>query len=106
MHGLERIDAFVYDDIAMPALSVDEPWIDCLFGLQHGNNGLRDLRINVYPITRTLMETGQPHFEPPLEDSPRTERLNESLQDMIKRRAETYTWVTNTVVDNQTPGES
>ena len=49
MKGLRTIEVFIYLRTEMRGLHMDDPWIVRLLKLQQGANGLRDMRIRVYP---------------------------------------------------------
>ena len=49
MTGLRTIEVFAYLDEAGRLPTLGDSWIVRLFQLQHGQNGLRDLKIRVYP---------------------------------------------------------
>jgi len=93
MTGLERIDVLVYADIDLSPIAVDEPWIGPLFNLQHGANGLRDLKIHVFPVCGGFYarQPGSPHNLQPHARSAQTDQLDTLLQDMIKKGVEEHT---------------
>lgn len=49
MTGLQTIEVFAYLDESGRLPTLGDSWIVRLFQLQHGQNGLRDLKIRVYP---------------------------------------------------------
>ena len=49
MTGLQTIEVFAYLDDSGRLPTLGDSWIVRLFQLQHGQNGLRDLKIRLYP---------------------------------------------------------
>ena len=49
MTGLQTIEVFAYLDDSGRLPTLGDAWIVRLFQLQHGQNGLRDLKIQLYP---------------------------------------------------------
>lgn len=47
--GLRSIEAFIYLGGTFTIPTRNTPWVDQLFEMQHGTNGLRELKINVLP---------------------------------------------------------
>ena len=81
--GLRSIEVFVYVWTGLPRLASDAPWIANLLEMQHGANGLRELKIRVVPgplVARLDLDCSR------LADAARFESL---LQHMIKKGAET-----------------
>ncbi len=49
MTGLQTIEVFAYLDESGRLPTLGDSWVVRLFQLQHGQNGLRDLKIRLYP---------------------------------------------------------
>ena len=49
MTGLQTIEVFAYLDDSGRLPTLGDSWVVRLFQLQHGQNGLRDLKIRLYP---------------------------------------------------------
>ena len=98
MHGLEHIDVFIYADVEMPSSSISESWFTSLFNLQQGANGLRDLKIHVYPVTAYHVVAGSQPLIQPHESTPQTEHLDKTLQERIKKGIEAYSEKDTTTV--------
>ena len=87
MTGLQTIEIFAYLDETGRLPTLGDSWIVRLFLLQHGQNGLRDLRIRLYAGP-----------DPPwmLPNGPRTAthqsvtQLDTLLQEKIRKGAEKH----------------
>ncbi|KAL6714722.1 hypothetical protein ACLMJK_008147 [Lecanora helva] len=90
MTGLERIDAFVFVDVDMQSMYMEEPWVHRLFKLQRGPKGLRDLRIHTQAISVDYLPPGSPHVALPHPHTTESEQFDEFLQDRIREGAEDY----------------
>ena len=88
MTGLRSIEAFVYVWTALEMPASDDPWIAHLLEMQHGANGLRELKIRVVP--GPLL--GGMDYNPGAEIA----RFDSLLQRMIKKGAETDGHIQNT----------
>lgn len=84
--GLQSIEVFVYVWTGLPRLArlaSDAPWIAHLLAMQHGANGLRELKIRVVPGPLVA------HLECLDGRDEDTVRFVSLLQHMIKKGAET-----------------
>lgn len=83
LKGLRKIEAFIYlgGTFTMPATNA--PWIAHLLEMQHGTNGLREIKINVLPGPWMTSN-------PPDSFLANAARLDSLLQNMIKKGAENY----------------
>ena len=81
--GLRSIEAFVYVGTTLTMPACDAPWIAHLLEMQHGANGLRELKITVLP--GPLMA----YVDPTDNFLASVARFDSLLQHMIKKGAET-----------------
>ena len=85
MTGLQSVEVFVYLDDSTRLPTLGDSWIVRLFKLQHGDNGLRDLKIHVYP------GPDAPWTLPPISRTANLQyvlQLDKLLQDEIRKGAE------------------
>ena len=81
--GLRSVEAFIYVGMSMTMPASDAPWIARLLEMQHGPNGLRELKITVLPgpfmadVNPTAIYLAT------------VARFDSLLQHMIKKGAET-----------------
>ncbi len=98
MTGLESVEVFVYLEPRMRVPSTEEEWVSRIFSLQHGPNGLRDLKIQVIYDRSTgippLPGAGWIFPAAPLTGTPQAptdmERLELRLQEMVRKGAESH----------------
>ena len=81
--GLRSIEAFVYVGTALTMPASDAPWIVHLLEMQHGANGLRELKIRVLPGPLLA------HVVPTDSFLATVARFDSLLQHMIEKGAET-----------------
>lgn len=84
LKGLRTIEAFIYLGITSTIPALDAPWIERLFEMQYGANGMRELKINVLPDPWMTLTN------PPDSFLANAARLDSLLQGMIKKGAEDY----------------
>ena len=69
-------------------MSLEESWVTSLLNLQHGPNGLRDLRIHTNAIAVDYMPPGSLHTALPHPSTAESDQLDRLLQDKVKEGAE------------------
>jgi hypothetical protein len=89
MTGLQTVEMFIYLDDTTRLPNLGDPWIVRLFKLQHGDNGLRELKIHMYPRPDTPWTI--PHG---IRSTNLTlvMQLDKLLQDEIRKGAEKNLW--------------
>lgn len=107
MTGLESVEVFIYLEQRMRVPSTDDEWVSRLFRLQHGPNGLRELKIHVIydrltgipplPGPGWIFPTAPPTGT--LQAPTQMERLEVNLQEMIRRGAESHVGKGETAAD-------
>jgi hypothetical protein len=85
MTGLRIVELFMYSDFYHTRLpTLGDSWIARLFSLQVDKNGLRDLRIHVFPREDPALRVQYAH------NREIASKLDKSLQERIRSGVEKY----------------
>lgn len=98
MTNLQNIEAFIFLEKKREMLKVNEAWIQRLFDLQQGPNGLRNLKVHVSPMRREILGYdvspmgAEDDFYKKVRDFDRLmqKKLEQSMRNYIEDRKRTF----------------